>query len=214
MPDKLLLVEGDFDKYFIGELLRQTPNEVGEINIEPFKKKDEVGSKPDEQGIYSLLGSLPVTIRATDPTNVLGIVVDADISVTGRWQRIQQVLTNEGYKGLPDTFLNGLIIPTNDVLPRFGLWIMPDNQDEGVIENFIRQLIHEQDKLQPEIDVAINALQAKGLQLFKDVHRPKAFIRTWLAWQDRPEMSFGVAISKKVLTADAALCLRFVNWLN
>ncbi len=214
MLNRLLLVEGDFDKYFIGELLRQTPNEVGKIVIEPFKKKDEVGSKPDEQGIHSLLKSLPVTIRATDPASMLGIIVDANISATGRWQRIRQILTSEGYETLPDTFPNGLIIPTNDVLPRFGLWIMPDNQEEGIIEIFIRQLIHEQDKLQPEIDAAINALQAKGLQLFTDVHRPKAFIRTWLAWQDRPEMSFGVAISKKVLATDAALCLRFIDWLN
>lgn len=214
MPNRLLLVEGDFDKYFIGELLRQTPNEVGKISIEPFKKEDEAGSKPDEQGIHALLKSLSVTIRATDPTAVLGIVVDADISATGRWQRIQHILTSAGYEDLPDTFPNGLVIPTNDVLPRFGLWIMPDNQEEGIIENFIRQLIHQQDKLQPEIDATIDALLAKGLQLFADVHRPKAFIRTWLAWQDRPEMSFGVAISKKVLATDADLCLRFVDWLN
>lgn len=214
MPDKLLLVEGDFDKYVIGELLRQTPNEVGKITIEPFRKKDETGLKADEQGIYTLLKSLPVTIRATNPTNILGLVVDADIHAAGRWQRIRQILIDAGYENLPDTFPNGLIVPTNDVLPRFGLWIMPDNQEEGVIENFIRQLIHEQDKLQPEVDLALNSLRGKELQLFTDVHRPKAFIRTWLAWQEKPEMSFGVAVSRKVLTTDTDLCLRFVNWLN
>jgi hypothetical protein len=214
MPDKLLLVEGDFDKYFIGELLRQTPNQVGKIAIEPFKKKDEAGLKQDEQGIYALLRSLPITIRATPPTNILGIIVDADITATGRWQRIKQILMNSGYENLPESFPNGLIIPTNDSLPRFGLWIMPDNQEEGIIENFIRQLIHEQDQLQPEIDLVIDSLREKGLQLFTDVHRPKAFMRTWLAWQERPEMSFGVAISRKVLTTDTDLCLRFVNWLN
>lgn len=214
MPDKLLLVEGDFDKYVIGELLRQTPNQVGKVAIEPFRKKDDAGLKADEQGIYTLLKSLPVTIKATDPTHTIGIVVDADIHTAGRWQRIRQILTDAGYENLPDTFPNGLVVPTNDVLPRFGLWIMPNNQEEGIIENFIRQLIHEQDKLQPEVDNALNVLQAKELQLFTDVHRPKAFIRTWLAWQEKPEMSFGVAVSKKVLTTDADLCLRFVNWLN
>lgn len=214
MPDKLLLVEGDFDKYFIGELLRQTPNQVGKIVIEPFKKRDEAGIKQDEQGIYALLKSLPITIRATPPTNVLGIIVDADITATGRWQRIKQILTDSGYGNLSENFPNGLIIPTNDILPRFGLWIMPDNQEEGIIENFIRQLIHDQDQLQPEVDSVINSLREKGLQLFTDVHRPKAFMRTWLAWQERPEMSFGVAISKKVLMTDSELCLRFVNWLN
>ena len=214
MPDKLLLVEDDFDKYFIGELLRQTPNEVGKIAIEPFKKKDEAGLKADEQGIYTLLKSLPVTIRATVPTSTLGLVVDADIHAAGRWQRIRQILADAGYENLPDTFPNGLVVPTNDVLPRFGLWMMPDNQEEGIIENFIRQLIHEQDKLQPEVDTVLDSLRDKELQLFTDVHRPKAFIRTWLAWQEKPKMSFGVAVSRKVLTTDADLCLRFVNWLN
>lgn len=214
MPEKLLLVEGDFDKYFIGELIRQTPNEAGNVVIEPFKKKHEIGLKADEQGIYSLLRNLPVILRATDPDHILGIVVDADINSSGRWQRIRKILTDAGYENLPDTFPNGLIIPTNDILPRFGLWIMPDNQEEGVIENFIRELIHEQDKLQPEVDAALHTLQTKELQLFTNVHRPKAFIRTWLAWQEKPEMSFGVAISKRVLTTDADLCRRFVNWLN
>lgn len=214
MPDKLLLVEGDFDKYFIKELLRQTPNNVGEIAIEPFRKKHELGIKIDEQGIYTLLRTLPVTIRATSPEHVLGIVVDADMSPGGRWQRIRQILLEAGYQNLPDDFPNGLIIGGNGSLPRFGLWMMPDNKDQGIIENFIRQLIHEKDQLQPEVDAALDALQLKALQLFADVHRPKAFIRTWLAWQERPEMSFGVAISKKVLTTDTDLCLRFVDWLT
>lgn len=214
MPEKLLLVEGSFDKYFIEELLRKTTNKVGKIDTEPFRKKDDAGLKPDEDGISTLLKNLSVTIRATDPTHILGVVVDADTHAAGRWQRIRQILANLGYKNLPNAFPDGLIIPTNDILPRFGLWIMPDNQDSGVIENFIRQLIHEQDKLQPEIDTVLDLMRDKGLQLFANVHRPKAFIRTWLAWQESPEMSFGVAVSKKVLTTDAELCLRFVNWLT
>lgn len=214
MLDKLLLVEGKFDKYVIGELLRQTPNEVGEVDIEPFRKKDDDGLKPDEEGISILLKSLPVTIKATAPNHILGIIVDADIHELGRWQRIKQILVDAGYENIPATFPTGLILPTNDVLPRLGVWIMPDNQEEGIIENFIRQLIHDEDKLQPEIDTALDLIRDKGLQLFTEVHRPKAFIRTWLAWQEKPEMSFGVAVSKKVLTTNADLCLRFVGWLN
>lgn len=212
MPDKLLLVEGEFDKYVVSELLRQSPNSVGKISIEPFRKKTEV--KADEQGIYTLLKSLPVIIRATVPDHILGVVVDADTHEAGRWQRIRQILSDVGYQDLPDTFPSGLVLPTDDVLPRFGLWIMPDNQETGVIENFIRQLIYDQDKLQPEIDEVLDAVRHKGLQLFTDIHRPKAFIRTWLAWQEKPEMSFGVAVSRRVLTTNAELCQRFVNWLT
>ncbi|GAB3986825.1 hypothetical protein GCM10028807_05060 [Spirosoma daeguense] len=207
MPDKLLLVEGKFDRYFIEEVIKQNPDAVPKLAIEPFKKEAE-------EGITALLKSLPITIRAIVPENILGVVVDADIHMAGRWQRIRQILTEAGYENLPDSFPNGLIIPANDVLPRFGLWIMPDNHEEGIIESFIRQLIHEHDKLQPEVDFALNSLKAQELQLFTDVHRPKAFIRTWLAWQEKPEISFGVAVSKRVLTTDSELCQRFVNWLT
>ncbi len=214
MPEKRLLAEGPFDKYFIEEILKNSSGITIDATILPFRKKDEAGIKEDERGIYSVLRALPTTISAAYPDDILGIVVDADINAAGRWQRIRQILTDVGYENLPDSFPNGLLLPTNDVLPRFGLWIMPDNQEEGVIENFIRQLIHDKDQLQPEVETALDSLRHKGLQLFTDVHRPKAFIRTWLAWQEKPEMSFGVAVSKKVLTTDADLCLRFVNWLN
>lgn len=215
MPEKLLLVEGEFDKYFIRELLRQPSNTIENLAIESFKIANKAAFKADEQGIFSLLKSLPVIIKATPPTSTLGVVVDADMHAAGRWQRIQQILLEEGYQHLPTTtFPNGLIVPTNDILPRFGLWIMPDNQEAGIIENFIRQLIHNEDKLQPEIDLVLDTLRQKDLQLFTDIHRPKAFIRTWLAWQQNPETSFGVAIAKKVLTTEAELGQRFVNWLN
>jgi hypothetical protein len=214
MPEKRLLVEGKFDKYVIEELIKSSSQATTNPEISPHPTKNISGPNDDEEGISALLRALPVNIKNADSDDILGIVVDADLSERGRWQRIRDTLIKVGYQELPDTFPDGLIVPGNDVLPRFGLWIMPDNKEEGVIENFIRRIIHEHDKLQPEIDSTLNSLRDNGLQLFSDIHRPKAFIRTWLAWQESPEMSFGVAISKKVLVTDNELGLRFINWLN
>ncbi|GAB2519929.1 DUF3226 domain-containing protein [Spirosoma aerophilum] len=214
MATKNLLVEGAFDKHVIWEIVKNTTTVLAETNIQPFKKRDETGVKDDEQGIYALLKTLPTTINAAYPDDIIGVVIDADSSSSGRWERILQILTTLGYKNLPDSFLAGLVVASDEALPRIGVWMMPDNEDEGVIETFIRRIIHEQDKLQPEVDAALSGLKTKELQFFSDVHRPKAFIRTWLAWQKSPGISPGTAISMKVLTTDADLCLRFVSWLT
>lgn len=214
MATKNLLVEGSFDKHVISEIIKNTTNVITGDSIQPFKKKDTTNIKEDEQGIYVLLRTISTTINAAYPDDIIGVVIDADDSAIGRWKRIRQILASVGYKNLPNAFPNGLVIIGDEALPRFGLWMMPNNEDIGVIETFIRQIIHESDKLQPEVDAALDALQAKGLQLFTDVHRPKAFIRTWLAWQKSPGISPGTAISMKVLATDADLCLRFVDWLN
>jgi hypothetical protein len=45
-------------------------------------------------------------------------------------------------------------------------------------------------------------------------HCSKAFIHTWLAWQKDPGLPMGRAITAKALSADSAIAVSFVNWLN
>ena len=46
------------------------------------------------------------------------------------------------------------------------------------------------------------------------IHRPKALIHTWLAWQQTPGMPMGQAITARVLSCDSEIAIAFVNWLN
>ena len=49
----------------------------------------------------------------------------------------------------------------------------------------------------------------------KEYHKSKAFIHTWLAWQEDPGTPMGLAITKKYLsTNDKVLCNSFIEWLN
>jgi hypothetical protein len=206
---KQLLVEGKTDKYLIEEICRDTKLSLQDITFQI------PGSKQDDGGISQLLKGLPIIIKnANQLGDVVGVVIDADLNAAGRWQHIRQLLTDVGYSIQLTDVSQGLVVESHTVLPRFGLWMMPNNQDEGILENFIRQLIHEKDILQPEVEQILDGLRAKELQLFPDVKRPKAFIKTWLAWQEDPEISFGVAIKKKVLMTDAALCQQFTTWLK
>ncbi len=205
MPEKLLLVEGKTDKYFIEQICIKTQTSIP-LEIRAFKKELE-------EGIEALLRSLPGDLKTGLPEEIIGLVVDADMNQLGRWQRIRDLLTSVGYQVPEHLSSNGLII-SSDLLPRFGLWIMPDNNEEGILENFIRKLIHSGDVLQAEVNAVLDQLKEKQLQLFTDRKRPKAFIKTWLAWQENPEMSFGVAIHKNLLDHNHELAIRFVTWLN
>ncbi|HST61263.1 MAG TPA: DUF3226 domain-containing protein, partial [Longimicrobium sp.] len=49
---------------------------------------------------------------------------------------------------------------------------------------------------------------------FSPVHRSKALIHTWLAWQEQPGSPMGQAIGKRDLDAQAPQAQRFVAWLQ
>jgi len=107
----------------------------------------------------------------------------------------------------------GLVLELDGV--RFGAWIMPDNKKSGMIETFAYQLINEDDK---EIwtyaqEAALVAKNDKGAS-WKDRHKDKACIHSFLAWQDPPGMSLGVAITKKTLDPKSPNAKKFVDWFK
>ena len=83
-----------------------------------------------------------------------------------------------------------------------------------MLEDFIKFLIPQDDELLPIAeDVLTNNIEAKGLNRYKELHRPKALIHTWLAWQEEPGSPMGQAITKKYLQ-DTETCQLFVSWLK
>jgi hypothetical protein len=52
------------------------------------------------------------------------------------------------------------------------------------------------------------------LNKYKSVHKAKARIHTFLAWQEEPGVSMGNAIAKSYLRADSEQAVLFVDWLR
>ncbi|GAB4412919.1 MAG: hypothetical protein OHK0039_19280 [Bacteroidia bacterium] len=98
-------------------------------------------------------------------------------------------------------------------LPRAGLWMMSDNQQPGMPEDSLRNLIAPDDDLIDEVTHCLSDLVHKNKQRFPDVRRSKAFIYTWLAWQAEPGNAFGTAIRSRHLHADYPQGLALVSWL-
>ena len=126
------------------------------------------------------------------------------------------VFRNVELDTLPNNCPQGgaIIYPNNIDDIKIGVWIMPDNNNNGMLEDFVAFLIPDGDNLLPEVDSALANIEEKGLNRYKLIHHSKARIHTWLAWQEDPGTPMGAAVTKKYLTTIPPICQEFVNWLN
>ncbi len=203
-----LVVEGKDDQHVVWGLCEaHYVPEVFAVKIASTQEDSVDG------GIDELLRGLPVRLKAPGLQN-LGIVVDADTNVTARWQALLSRLSDAGYTDLPvDPAVGGTIIEQEDK-PKVGIWLMPNNNQTGMIEDFATYLIPEGDALISVANRALDEIEALRLHRYPNLHRPKAFIHTWLAWQDRPGRPMGQSITARVLRPDSTLAIEFVGWLR
>ncbi len=200
-----LLVEGKNDRHVIWALCNQYQL--------PETFSVEVPEEDGTEGIEALLAGLPA--RIDEPKlQTLGIVVDADLDLAARWQAVRDRLSTSGYIDIPKSPPpEGWVYAPPD-LPRVGVWLMLDNQLPGMLEDFVAHLIAPDDALRPKAEVILQEIERDCLNCYTLVHRPKALIHTWLAWQETPGMPMGQAITAQVLKYDCAIALAFVEWLQ
>jgi len=134
-----------------------------------------------------------------------------------RWNSIKSKISkSEKYKDIPKELPpNGLVLePKEKYSPKIGVWIMPNNNTEGMLEDFVSQLADEEDVLMKEAEQVLNSLEKRNIQKYKNVHRAKAKIHSFLAWQDEPGKPMGQAITAKILDPNSAKANNFIKWLE
>ena len=99
------------------------------------------------------------------------------------------------------------------ILPRTGIWIMPDNRAKGILEDFLRFLIPQCSKLYQHVEDSLEKIP-KEERFFKPVSLPKAKIHTWLAWQEDPGKPLGTAITARFLDPNVPEVDTLVSWLK
>lgn len=200
MASRLLLAEGRNDVRILQHLCEQRGIQLGGIK--------HLG------GVIPLLENIPVQLRASDEEgDVVGVVIDADTDLSSRWQSIRDRVGRLGYIVPAQPDKGGTIIdpPVGTLYPRFGVWVMPDNQTPGILENFLQFLIPQTDQL---LGYAKSCVANIPHRLFSDLAEPKAVIHTWLAWQAKPEIRLGTAINARFLDPDTPKADELVSWLR
>lgn len=194
-----LLVEGNDDFHVVSAICQQ-------FDVAP------TFGIIDSKGIDKLLPQISVRVKLREP--FIGILVDADTDLTAKWQQLQSILTPLGYNMSSKPELEGTITRSEISSTIIGIWIMPDNQVPGMLEDFARILIPKGDALLPFAEKIVDEVMSMETAKIKAVHRSKAIIHTWLAWQESPGTPMGLAITKTYLNHNHELCLMFVAWLN
>lgn len=201
-PDVYLLVEGKNDKQVIKNLCIQNRIPVPEIET-PGK----------DEGVEALLAGLRDRLNA-ETLRTMGIIVDADQALPARWQSLKDRLRKAGYSDCPTDPLQSGWVSVSLNLPRIGVWVMPDNQLPGMLEDFVKRLIPDNDALLPYAENVLNEIERDGRRRYGNNDRPKSLIHTWLAWQKKPGMPMGLAITEHALSHDSPLAQTFVAWLK
>jgi hypothetical protein len=196
---KKLLVEGNDDQHVIWALCEK-------FNI------DETFDVIDCEGINNLYEQIPVRFKQSG-VDTLGIIIDADAEIKKRWSSIVSILNKQKFTLPQDLSSDGLILSNTDNF-KTGVWIMPDNNLNGMLEDFISFLVPSDDKLIPIVNTTLDSIEKQKLNKYSISHKSKAVVHSWLSWQEDPGTPMGLAITKRYLTTEVEICSNLVNWLN
>jgi len=207
---KHLLVEGECDKRVIPYLM-----EANGVLWPDDPKKWPVTIIPHD-GIENMFSAdgIPADLNLADE-QIVGIIVDADTDALQRWQQVRHWCLGH-FPDLPDRLsAEGLIAENGEGL-KLGVWIMPDNDSPGMLEDFLVKSIPENEEsplLQYAEEVCREAKDSHNAP-YRKSHATKAKVHTWLAWQDEPGRQLHQAIQHKLLQPTSPYAALFVAWFK
>ncbi|MBX3102495.1 MAG: hypothetical protein KF690_08310 [Bacteroidetes bacterium] len=206
--EHLLLVEGNSEKHVLYTICEKY--EIPEVfDVEVAGNNEKARSK----FIAEIAGS---------KYKKVGVVLDNELD-QHVWDSFSTGLTRyaEFYEEpFPSSPLGeALIIRSNRknlTYDDFGIWMMPDNHSKGTLENFLIQMKTGHDLLLDFSEKTLVALeeQKPRIHLYKPVHRNKALVHTYLAWQENPGSPYGLAFKQGAFDLNHHNVKALADWLH
>ncbi len=220
----LMLVEGPDDYHVLQHLLAlHSVDKQISYRLEGYRNPPKPST--EDEIVFRVMGGvqnvrkgvteyLSQQLKITGDLKRLGVVVDADADCAARWQSLRDVLIASGYTDAPKQADPLGTILEHEEKPRVGIWIMPNNREPGSMEHFFALFLPAGDSLWERARLCVEQIPPDE-RLFKDAFI-KAHVHTWLAWQKRPGLPMGQAISdpEKYLNAHAPNALQLLDWLR
>lgn len=205
-----LIVEGKNDGIVICTLCHRHDIAAHKFEAKQRPPRDEIACK-GIGSIEKLRDQIDVELLESD-LEVMGIIVDADTDLQARWDSLCSRLRECGYSQLPrQPDARGTIIEEPGKV-RLGIWIMPNNRLDGMLEDFVAFLIPPADKLWGYVQTCVENISPDERPFGS--HEAKAKIHTWLAWCEQPGTPLGSAIQRRYLDAHVPEALEFVAWIR
>ena len=198
-PDRVLLVEGESDVHVVQHLWRRQDAPMPSIRIEG---KGTLGKVLDAIG-----PEMKVSGR-----KAVGILVDANDSLAERWRDLSDRCRAENIDLPPQPTTTGTILEAVDGRPRIGIWLMPDNESPGELEDFVRTMIPTDDPVWPRSEGYVDRIPVADRR-FRPGKLLRAKLYAWLATRENAGR-MGAAIGAGDLRVDGVLGSTFATWLR
>lgn len=194
-----LYVEGTDDEHTIIHLMKRhgVDWDGGDDRLPRVKKAGSVNE---------LLNTLSVAPKSSGTE---GFVLDADEDLDSRWQAIRGRLNDNGVPVSESPDPEGTIVDGISPDTKIGIWVMPDNDISGTLEDFLGDLVPDDDPTIEYADAVASEARSKGASCPEGDHL-KSKLHTWLAWQKDPGRPYGTALKAKYFD----IALKFVAWFK
>ncbi|MET3139694.1 hypothetical protein AAKU61_004076 [Undibacterium sp. GrIS 1.2] len=213
---KILLVEGESDKSFFEEVCELLKLDT-KIQVAP--PRDIGGVHNSKQGIFKQL-SILLNQFADGTLTHLAVIMDADyksehgLGCQATISQMETTLAPFGFnlKRNSDPKMAGLFFTHPDGFKDLGFWVMPNNRDEGMLEDWIKNCVSPSE--QTLFQHAVATTTALTAPKFKEIHRSKAEVATWLAWQKTPGHGPYSALRESCIDPESAQFKQLASWLR
>ena len=212
----ILLVEGVDDKHLLWQICRRqevlflVERAGGDLSVTLRTQATsfhilDIGSRSE------LLQSVRTTVDGSERPAV-GIVVDADANLENCWNDVVNSFDRTGIRLPPTPEPTGTIIPENGFSPRIGIWLMPDNESNGELEDFALGMLPANDTVWQSSVSYIDGIPHRERK-FEPDKTDKAKLHAWLATRREPGR-MGAAVGAGDLEIEGSLCQNFLSWLT
>jgi hypothetical protein len=217
MNKRILIVEGNADVFFFDALKRVF--KINDLDVSP------PASVHRHNGKFHAISCLDIYCKQLLDRSIdcLALVVDADTPLKDQdrglkvtLKAIDSQLSKHSFKRT--TLAGGGYVykATTDIGSfEVGVWIMPDCENDGSLETFIKNQIS---KSSPQFEW-FNRAKTTNASLVeplfdRDAHGLKADVSTWLAWQKYPGKGMQSVVGDELIDLNFGVALNLKKWMN
>ncbi len=221
MANNLLIVEGTGDKDFIQNFLNYEGLNIDlDVRIVTAPEVDSAIMHTTKQGVLNALDTVVKQLNDGRYERI-GVLIDMDFrhssSIPIKQLNIQQLATKLSQHGFVQTIqpsdAQGVFFANTDFDHPIGVWLMPDNENEGYLEHWIENSALK--TAENHFHTAEQFIGSFDNTHFKPHILTKAKIYTWLAIQPKPSQDLSRFLSPKynLLDKQSTSYQNFKHWL-
>ncbi|MEL6867326.1 MAG: DUF3226 domain-containing protein [Bacteroidota bacterium] len=208
-----LIVEGK-DAIVLAEILKQRGLPPPKGYHIPTKFEKEFIKRAD--GIKNVETVLREQLE-TPSVERIGVVVDANsVGPIQRFNQLKSFIEATLKESLSTSAAlgpKGYHAKVSDKLS-IGIWIMPDNQNNGYLEHFISQLVPKDNPIWEFAAQQVEQFMQQTYCPFSEVKKQKALVHSYLALQKKPGLPMGTAVKSKYFLAESPAADHFEAWFK